>query len=532
MTRRHDDLGDKVRSRGYQPARAEVEQLFARLATADRDDAEVTERALARLADAAELAMARFATSEPPERGRLVKLIGRVTQTRPTEPRLRFLLERLDDDDRKSRRNAVIALGKLDDPRIEPALHAAWQADQSVELRRSIAAALGKIGGSASCALLATLRTDDPELRRITDEALVKLEREASRSAPGGIDATRSAPAPLEVRLHCRAGLSELVARELDRPLGARILDEETVAAKLRGPLERLWQSRIALYFAFPLPTGGAREPGEAVVNALTSAEALATFRAFTVGAFRYRIEWAGAGHRRGLTFRVAREVAARRPELVNDPTASLWEAIVRERDAVEVELWPRGLADPRFAYRQAHVPASSHPTLAAALARLGGARPDDVVWDPFVGAATELVERARLGPYRRLVGTDLDAAALERARENLRAAGVDDVELVVADARTFRPKAAPTLVVTNPPMGRRVLNKQLTGALFEALIDHLAELLPAGARLVWITPRGRDTVERARKHHFKLEYRKRIDMGGFDAELQAFTVPSKRAPR
>ena len=32
----------------------------------------------------------------------------------------------------------------------------------------------------------------------------------------------------------------------------------------------------------------------------------------------------------------------------------------------------------------------------------------NDLVWDPFVGSGTELCERALLGPYRALVGSDL----------------------------------------------------------------------------------------------------------------------------
>src|SRR5262249_4999112 len=156
-------------------------------------------------------------------------------------------------------------------------------------------------------------------------------------------------------------------------------------------------------------------------------------------------------------------------------------------------ELWPRGLDDPRFAYRQAHVPASSHPTIAAALAFVGGVKPDDVVWDPFVGAGTELIERAQRGPYAHLFGTDLDPAALERAQKNVAAAHLRNVELSVADARSHRPRVRPTLVISNPPMGRRVLNKQLTGALYEAVLVHVAALLPIGGRLAWITPRAED---------------------------------------
>jgi 23S rRNA G2445 N2-methylase RlmL len=207
----------------------------------------------------------------------------------------------------------------------------------------------------------------------------------------------------------------------------------------------------------------------------------------------------------------------------MNDPTASLWEAVVDETKGVRVELWPRGLADPRFAYRVEQVPASSHPTLAAALARIAGVRADDVVWDPFVGSGTELVERARLGPFRLLFGTDLDERALERARANLAAAGVV-AELAAGDARLFRPRQRPTLILTNPPMGRRVLNKRLTGALYDDFLAHAAALLPPGGRLVWISPRADDTAARARSLGFTVEARHKVDMAGFWAELQAFT--------
>jgi 23S rRNA G2445 N2-methylase RlmL len=537
-----EELKKAVRSRGYQPARADADRLFALLASGDRDQAELAERALARLPEAWELAQQRFPDSTPPLRGRLTRLIGRIaSQVRISQVSIsgvrisqvsispvRFLLERLEDEDAKTRRNAIIALGKLDDPEVEAALLARWPLEMQVEMRRSLAASLGKVGGAPARALLEGVATDDGELRRIVDEALLKLRRGESRRAPGQIDARAAAAAPLPVRLHCRSGLSELVAEELDRELRPRVVDATQVEASLVGPLERLWQSRIALRFGFPLPTGGARDPGDAVVQALISDEAARIFAAFTRGPVRYRIEWSEAGHRRGLTYRVAQAVSARRPELMNDPTESLWELIVREAGGLTVELWPRGLPDPRFAYRQAHVPASSHPTLAAALARVGGARQDDVVWDPFVGAATELIERARLGPSRRLIGTDVDGRALDRARDNLRAAGVD-AELVLADARTFRPRERPTLILTNPPMGRRVLNKTETSALTLAMLSHAATLLPPGGRIAWITPRADDAVTRARELGLTVDLRRRVDMGGFTAELQKLTVPRRR---
>jgi len=96
-------------------------------------------------------------------------------------------------------------------------------------------------------------------------------------------------------------------------------------------------------------------------------------------------------------------------------PHRDLLEGRAQQRDLLR-----RHPVDERFAYRTETVAASSHPTIAAALVRLVPPREDDVVWDPFVGSALELIERARLGPYRALHGTDVDEGALEAARANL----------------------------------------------------------------------------------------------------------------
>jgi 23S rRNA G2445 N2-methylase RlmL len=559
-----EELKEAVKSRGFAPARAELEALVARLAGDDEALVEAAERALARLgADAMRVAIARVLgagvdagagagagagePARPPARGRLTRLVGRVAQEHAgaADEARAFLLARLDDADAKTRRNAIIALGKLGGEPVERALIAAWAASD-VPAQRSIAAALGKVGGEPARALLDAVVTDDAELARIVAEARLKLARTLGRAtARGRVAAERVPDAPLPVLVHCREGLETIVAHELvaadESSTDARSADVAAaeargpgvVAATLRGPIASLYRSRAMLRFGFPLPVRAGAALEDAVVDALASDHAWRIMSAFTDGAPRYRIEWASGGHRRGLTFRCARAVARRRPELLNDPTDSLWVAFVTEPaaapaprapagDAVAVELWPRGLADERFAYRRAHVPASSHPTLAAALAHVAGARADDVVWDPFVGAATELIERARLGPYRRLVGSDLDDRALERARDNLAAAGVHDVELAAADARRFAPRGV-TLIVTNPPMGRRVLNKQLTGALYDEFLDHAAALLPRGGRLVWISPRAQATHDRAERAGLRTTFRRRVDMGGFWGELQAF---------
>jgi tRNA G10 N-methylase Trm11 len=196
------------------------------------------------------------------------------------------------------------------------------------------------------------------------------------------------------------------------------------------------------------------------------------------------------------------------------------------------VELWPRGFEDPRFSYRKKTLPASSHPTLAAALALVGEARPDDVVWDPFAGSGIELCERALLGPYARLIGTDTDEGALALARENLIAARVKQFELAVADARTYTPPAPPTLIVTNPPFGRRVLHLSDLPDLFSGFLRNASRVLAPSGRIVWMSPDGERTAELASREGLTVRSRRDVDVGGIRAEMQELVPSGTRVRR
>jgi 23S rRNA G2445 N2-methylase RlmL len=328
-----------------------------------------------------------------------------------------------------------------------------------------------------------------------------------------------------------RSGLEAILAEELSAIPGVtavRIDGPERVALMLAGAPDSLFAARTMLSFRFPLPTervAEAEDVSDAVARAVSGGAAERIFRAWTVGPPRYRIAWAGGSHRRSATWKTAGAIARRAPALKNDPTKSVWEILVSPRDgAVDVAIVPRALVDPRFSWRLGDVPAASHPTIAAALARVAGVRPDDVVWDPFVGSGTELVERALLGPFRALVGSDADARAIAVAQVNLDSAGVA-ARLERADALAFAPEGV-TLVVTNPPMGRRAVRAAGLSEFLDAFVAHVARSLLPGGRLVWIAPwptRSRTAGERAQ---LRLDWARSIDMGGFSGEMQRWVKP------
>ena len=540
-------IAARVRDPGFTPGIRDLSALLGLFGEEDDELARATERAVLRI-EARHITrllsqtLAHIEGTTRPARGRIARLLGRVAATAP-EPAIAdvraWLVTALDDDDPKTRHTAARALGKLRPSDaaqravLEKALLGAWDKGGDDD-RHALADALGKIGSKAARARLekATSANPDQGLAQRTTRAALMIDRSAARDQPGTIDASRSAEGPLAIRFHARAGLEQVVSGELGDAWRPRVAGPGLVDARLDGPIAKALAIRTALHVGFPLdPVPVREELAEAIVRAITQPRALAIFRAFTStegGPIRFRLAWTRGGHRRALAWRCAELVAAATTELVNDPTASTWEIVVDDhRDRVSVELLPRGFVDERFTYRTETVAASSHPTIAAALARLVPPHADDIVWDPFVGAGAELVERARLGPYKALIGTDIDAAAITAARANLAAAGIKNATLQVADATSCSPSGV-TLIVTNPPMGRRV-QRGTHGELLERFVDHAAQLLMPGGALVWAAPDAQRLHARAERAGLVLDHAFTVDMGGFPAEI---SVHRKAGPR
>lgn len=532
-----DDLRARLRAGGFTPPARSLPALLHLLADPELGAAAMT-AALTTPSAAAEAAQTISATAPAPIRARLCELVGRIART-STDPSLAtWLTARLSDDDPKVRRRAIAALGKLEDPRHEDELLSAWDRATSRPIQpaarlselRAIATALGSCGRDRARARLSALPDDDPELVRIAAEAAIKIDRELARTTDSAIDLDAHLPPDTEVLLHVRPGLEELTMAELAH-LPVKSAGRGRVAVRGARDLRRLFAARTFMHLGFPLaPRKLARgQPREdAVIDAMLDARTLAILRALTRGPIRWRLQWNDAGHRRAATFRVAQQVAQRCPELVNDAREAPWVVGVSERgDRIFVELWPRAAVDPRFTWRSGAVPAASHPTVAAALARITEPRGDDVVWDPFCGSGSELVERALLGRFAELHGSDLDPTALALAKDNLDRAHVTPTSLTVADARTHRPSQRPiSLVLTNPPLGFRVTNDAPLRELTIAALDHWCDLLAPRGRIVWISPMPGLTASHPRLH---AELRLRVDLGGLQAEIQRLVPASRR---
>jgi 23S rRNA G2445 N2-methylase RlmL len=517
-------LAERIDDPGFTPGKRDFSALYELLTGSDASVADRAEGAFVRAGDAGARALVREARRAPPgerEAFRVARTLGAST----TEEARAYLLERLANATGKERRWAGTSLAKVWPEGSEgPLLDALASATREEDVR-AFAQAAAKVGSARTLDALAARRTTDAETKRVLDKARLVLERTVSR--PAARETTSASAARFEratVRCTCRDGLESVLAEELTAG-GASVVAtaKGSVTVVASGDLTKLASARVATALAFvvdaprradvPLPVR--------VAEVLGAPESRAVAAAFSTGGLpaRFRLELP-RGHGRAAIFDVARAVAAAPGPWLNDPRASAFTVRVAERgERIELGIEPRDVLSHRFAYREADVPAASHPTIAAALARLSCPAPGDVVWDPFCGSGTELVERALLGPYASMLGTDIDPRALEAARTNMHHAHIDrGISLVCADALEAPEPPGLTTVLTNPPLGRRIRGEH--APLLSQVIQKIGRALAPGGRLVWVSPsRGLDEVAEAAG--LALERSLDVDLGGFSGRIE-----------
>jgi len=173
--------------------------------------------------------------------------------------------------------------------------------------------------------------------------------------------------------------------------------------------------------------------------------------------------------------------------------------------------------------YRITGTEAPMQETLAAAILRLTGYTSDEILFDPCCGSGTLLIEAALIATKtpsgylrqrwgfmnhpsfnqmewlrvrneldqnriplapKRIFGIDLGRETVRVCKCNLKAAGFQrEIEVTQADLRDYTPTIVPTLIVANPPYGKRLEEPNLH-PLYRGLGDLIQRCHARGAVL------------------------------------------------
>jgi 23S rRNA G2445 N2-methylase RlmL len=491
--------------------------------------------------------VARFDRADPKgrlERVAVIRAVGVVFSASGTaEQRAEvkaWLARLLQDPAEKIRRYAMAAIPKIGAGRREESeLLSLLKTTTGDREKKYLGRALDKIGGPATLEAVAGAKGLLPQTEQKVKASIERRQRPSTVR----MDRVLSNPAGLRIHLRCRRGLEGIVRDEFVERMGpkGKFRGEEVRSGLVAiVPVEPFSLADIytlrcfgTVNFVLGTVRGGTpEETTEALARAITSPLSRLLLSTFTEGSLRYRLDFISKSHQRGAVRLLANRAYALCPDILNDARLAPWSVDIREAGrGLAVELRPRLAPDPRYYYREDDVAAASHPPLAACMARLAGKMKDEIAWDPFCGSGQELVERALLGGVRCVYGTDISPEAIAIAQTNFAAAKVKNVQSKFAccDFRDFGKVAgfgpeSVTLVITNPPMGRRVRIPDMRG-LFADFFGVAAAALKPGGRLVFANPLRLEP----RDPSLKLQSRQIVDLGGFDCRLELYLKTASR---
>jgi tRNA (guanine6-N2)-methyltransferase len=176
--------------------------------------------------------------------------------------------------------------------------------------------------------------------------------------------------------------------------------------------------------------------------------------------------------------------------------------------------------------YKVAHMPGSLRPSVAAALGWLSEPAPDDIVLDPLCGAGTVLIERAHMGRYNLLIGSDHDRSALEAVRTNI-GPRYKPIELHPWDAVAIPlPDRSVSKIVTNLPWGIQHGSHEENRRLYPRLMAEFKRLVRKGGLIVILTGEMRLMSDLMMRGHYRAERIVRVSILGAPAAVYVSRVP------
>jgi len=338
-------------------------------------------------------------------------------------------------------------------------------------------------------------------------------------------------PAPPEPRYEIEAdvleGLERIAEAELRKRFGDRVRFETVswpgaLRFSYAGDLTDLLTLRSVVavygvqYFAIPRPKGllGNQQFGDlsGAISAVIELAPPSTYATLRLSA---------AGEDSSVLTRLKEQIAQRFGLAVAAEEGDLLIRLRRARggDGWEtlVRLTPRPLAT--RAWRVCNWPGALNASLAYAMIALTEPAPEDVVLNVACGSGTLLIERLLAGRAQQAIGCDTDEAAIDCARANVRAAGVDRAARLESwDAGDMPLKhSSVSMICVDLPFGQLVGSHRENQEFYPRVFAEAARVAQPGARMVLLTHEVRlleRTAERC-AHQWRLLELLRVRSGG-----------------
>lgn len=175
--------------------------------------------------------------------------------------------------------------------------------------------------------------------------------------------------------------------------------------------------------------------------------------------------------------------------------------------------------------YKEAHIPASLRPAVAATMVRLAEVGPKQLLMDPCCGAGTILAERLALDGTARVMGGDIDSDAVRASYTNLRK--WRSAALVRWDACQMPlPDACIPRIAVNPPFGKQLGDPETLGMFYHELVGECDRVLEPTGKMVILVSDVEALQKAAWQVGWQQEARYRLRLLGQPATILVWRKP------
>jgi tRNA G10 N-methylase Trm11 len=417
----------------------------------------------------------------------------------------------LQHSDPKVRKNVCGIIGEIADSSYLEALYTAYGSEDQLFVKASYILAIGNCGGALDAERLTKIYDEliiqekvcqdkgasKKDEKHINEEKLA-LTRAIAKLSPKGKHEFIGFKNPVPMILttmndHFQSTLMDLAEKSIKGTLvtqGIYINEKD---------LKKIHRCRTFYEILFPLDSCNDLELNYKVIATAIAKSNIVSFlnqchARNENNTFWYRIEYKtmdNSRERSEFVKNLSRELdEASDGNLKNSPSSYEVEIrIVEKNNLCNVYIKLYTLKDNRFDYREKDVPSSINPVNAAIVMKAitRWLRPSAKVIDPFCGAGTMLIERAKLKPFQTLTGIDIFNSAITAAEINSNLANVK-IDLIVRDILDFSTVDLFDEMISNMPFESKSGASGFNTKLYSEFVNKLPSLIKSGGMVFLYT--------------------------------------------
>ncbi|HEY8805883.1 MAG TPA: methyltransferase, partial [Clostridium sp.] len=410
----------------------------------------------------------------------------------------------LTNSDPKVRKNVCGVIGELGDPAYLEALYSAYNSEEKLFVRYSYVLAIGNCGSATDAERLKNMfdevvknekaSKDNDSLittnKHINEEKLA-LTRAIDKLSPMLRHEFKGFETPVSMLLTVMNYQYQLTIKELDeKSIDGRLTDDGILI--FEKDVDKVYTCRTFYELLYPLADCTDLEFEYKVIAAEIMNANIVDFLnqchySDINSPFGYRVEFKTMDSNRersDFVKNLSRELdEISCGDLKNSPSSYEVEIrIVEKNNLCNVFVKLYSYKDNRFDYRKNDLATSINPVTAAIVIKSiqKWLEPSANVIDPFCGAGTMLIERAKLEQFQSLTGVDIFRTAITASTINSKLANVS-IELIADDILDYTPYDLYDEIITNMPFDNKSSTHNKYANLYKEFVDKIPSLVKPG---------------------------------------------------